>query len=152
MSRSHVLHPCLASIPSPPAQDKWIWHEHARHVFLPVRMDAQSGATITCKSSEGEVHISPLPLHVPFSAALSWAFGDTISPLSFLIQTLLLLLYKHTAQIFELDAAKEYGEVHASSMTPCENMVKMSELTEAAILHNLRLRYTENDIYVRFGD
>ena len=51
-----------------------------------------------------------------------------------------------------MDASKEYGEVHASSMTPCENMVKMSELTEAAILHNLRLRYTENDIYVRFGD
>ncbi len=39
------------------AQDKWIWHEHARHVFLPVRMDAQSGATITCKSSEGEVQL-----------------------------------------------------------------------------------------------
>jgi myosin heavy subunit len=51
--------------------------------------------------------------------------------------------------MFDLDANKEYGEVHPSSMVSCENMVKMSELSEAAILHNLRLRYTDNEIYVR---
>ena len=51
------------------------------------------------------------------------------------------------AQVFELDAAKEYLEVHLNSLEPCENMVKMSELSEAAILHNLRLRYKSNDIY-----
>ena len=53
------------------------------------------------------------------------------------------------AQVFELDVTKEYAEVHVNSLVPCENMVKMSELSEAAILHNLRLRYKENDIYVR---
>lgn len=50
--------------------------------------------------------------------------------------------------MFEVDASKEFAEVHESSLTPCENMVKMTELSEAAILHNLRMRYTDSDIYV----
>jgi myosin heavy subunit len=52
-------------------------------------------------------------------------------------------------QIFDLDASKDYLEVHPNSLVACENMVKMAELSEAAILHNLRLRYKENQIYVR---
>jgi myosin heavy subunit len=55
-------------------------------------------------------------------------------------------------QVFEISADKNFGEVHESSLKSCENMVQMSELTEAAILHNLRLRYTEDQIYVCQAD
>lgn len=52
-----------------------------------------------------------------------------------------------TGETFELDTNQNYPEVHASSLTHVENMVSMEELSEAAILHNLRLRYSENQIY-----
>lgn len=38
-------------------------------------------------------------------------------------------------------------EVSQSSLVPTENMVGMQELSEAAILHNLRLRFEANTIY-----
>ncbi len=38
--------------------------------------------------------------------------------------------------------------VQPSSLQPCENMVHLEELNEGAILHNLRMRYEQNDIYV----
>lgn len=48
---------------------------------------------------------------------------------------------------YELDVGAEYREVHPSSLTPVENMVSMEELSEAAILHNLRLRFEVDLIY-----
>lgn len=52
-----------------------------------------------------------------------------------------------TNEQYELDVTKEYREVHPSSLKTVENMVAMEELSEAAILHNLRLRFEENLIY-----
>lgn len=47
--------------------------------------------------------------------------------------------------------SKNYPEVHPSSLRPVENMVAMEELSEAAILHNLRLRFTDNLIYTHIS-
>lgn len=52
---------------------------------------------------------------------------------------------------YELDVAQNYREVHPSSLKPVENMVSMEELSEAAILHNLRLRFDENLIYTHIS-
>src|SRR5690348_1098008 len=52
---------------------------------------------------------------------------------------------------YELEVSKSYPEVHPSSLRAVENMVAMEELSEAAILHNLRLRFTDNLIYTHIS-
>lgn len=39
--------------------------------------------------------------------------------------------------------------LHPSSLTACEDMVSLGDMNNAALLHNLRLRYWEDDIFVR---
>ncbi len=56
-----------------------------------------------------------------------------------------------TNEQYELDVNKNYPEVHPSSLRAVENMVAMEELSEAAILHNLRLRFTDNLIYTHIS-
>jgi myosin heavy subunit len=41
--------------------------------------------------------------------------------------------------------------MHPSSMNPVDDMVKLGDLNEAAILHNLRLRFQQDDIYTYIG-
>ena len=51
-------------------------------------------------------------------------------------------------EVFEFDALHtNFPETHPNSLVATENMVAMSELSEAAILHNLRMRYADNAIY-----
>ena len=38
--------------------------------------------------------------------------------------------------------------LHPSSLTACEDMVSLGDMNNAALLHNLRLRYWEDDIFV----
>ena len=54
-------------------------------------------------------------------------------------------------QQYELDVSQSYPEVHPSSLRAVENMVAMEELSEAAILHNLRLRFADNLIYTHIS-
>lgn len=55
-------------------------------------------------------------------------------------------------QQYELDVSRSYNEVHPSSLSAVDNMVAMEELSEAAILHNLRLRFDENLIYTHISN
>ena len=55
-------------------------------------------------------------------------------------------------QQYELDVSRSYAEVHPSSLTAVDNMVAMEELSEAAILHNLRLRFDDNLIYTHISN
>jgi len=48
---------------------------------------------------------------------------------------------------FEIPATQELQKCHKSSRSQCENMVDMEELSEGAILHNLRLRFEQDQIY-----
>ena len=38
--------------------------------------------------------------------------------------------------------------LHPSSLTACEDMVSLGDMNNAALLHNLRLRYWDDDIFV----
>lgn len=50
-------------------------------------------------------------------------------------------------QQYEFLTTQEMPKCASSSLTPVENMVAMEELSEAAILHNLRMRFEKDDIY-----
>ena len=41
--------------------------------------------------------------------------------------------------------------LHPSSLTACEDMVSLGDMNNAALLHNLRLRYWEDDIFTYIG-
>lgn len=56
-----------------------------------------------------------------------------------------------TGDQYELSTKSEYLVVHPSSMKPVEDMTLMEELSEAAILHNLRLRFDEDLIYTHIS-
>ncbi len=51
-------------------------------------------------------------------------------------------------QLFSLNCVEEYTEVQANSLVSVQNMLKLSELSEGSLLHNLRLRYGQDEIYV----
>ena len=48
---------------------------------------------------------------------------------------------------FEIKESAECPSVVPSSLIPVDNMVYMEELSEAAILHNLKMRFDDNVIY-----
>ncbi len=48
---------------------------------------------------------------------------------------------------FEINLSDEFRPVHPSSLIAIENLVNLEELSEGAILHNLRSRYEKNEIY-----
>lgn len=48
---------------------------------------------------------------------------------------------------FEIDAKVDLPEVSPSSLKPLDNMVGLEDLSEGAILHNLRARFEEDKIY-----
>jgi hypothetical protein len=50
-------------------------------------------------------------------------------------------------QVFTLESSGDYPEVPLNSLTSVTNMLKLSELSEGSLLHNLRLRYAADDIY-----
>jgi myosin heavy subunit len=50
-------------------------------------------------------------------------------------------------EIFELNIDSDLPCVQPSSLKPCENMVSLEELNQGAILHNLRMRYNDDEIY-----
>ncbi len=45
--------------------------------------------------------------------------------------------------VYQQVPAKECHPMHESSLVPVGNMVELGDLNEAAILHNLRMRYRE---------
>jgi hypothetical protein len=45
--------------------------------------------------------------------------------------------------VYQQVPAKECHPMHESSLVPVANMVELGDLNEAAILHNLRMRYRE---------
>ena len=57
-----------------------------------------------------------------------------------------------------LDESVEYPakvadvmEMHPSCLNAVDNMIKLADMSEAAVLHNLRLRYRTDDIYTYIG-
>ena len=46
-------------------------------------------------------------------------------------------------RLYQQVPAKECHPMHESSLDPVANMVELGDLNEAAILHNLRVRYRE---------
>ena len=50
-------------------------------------------------------------------------------------------------RLYQQVPAKECHPMHESSLVPVANMVELGDLNEAAILHNLRVRYREGDTY-----
>lgn len=54
-------------------------------------------------------------------------------------------------QQFVFPADRELLEVHPSSLNHVSNMCDMEELSEAAILHCLRLRFAEDIIYTNIS-
>ena len=52
---------------------------------------------------------------------------------------------------FDVPANQNYDDCNITSLRSIDNMVEMEELSEAAILHNLRIRFDENIIYTNIS-
>ena len=56
-----------------------------------------------------------------------------------------------TARTLEKEEVAQVQECDAQTLQGAPDMVKFAKLSEATLLHNLRVRYSRNDIYTRAG-
>ena len=138
-------------------QHAWVWLAppliNRKYGHLPVQMIEMRGEAILMRSEAGEVLVVFLSFMWCFfllcfpplllASLLSAFFLSHFFVFSFLAFCLLCRV-----QMFEVPVSLDLPPVHPSSLVGVANMTALSELTEAAILQTLRVRYGRNDIYV----
>jgi len=114
-----------------------VWYHHPQETWIPTTVSIGGSGELTVKTEDGEVRAEPplLP-QCPLGRALC---------------SRLLTPARCAPPLQELTVEAGSGNVmplHPSSLTACEDMVSLGDMNNAALLHNLRLRYWEDDIFV----
>ena len=111
-----------------------VWYHHPQETWIPTTVSVGGSGELTVKTEDGEVRAEPplLP-QCPLGRALRSRLLTPTPPL----------------QEFKVEAGSgNVMPLHPSSLTACEDMVSLGDMNNAALLHNLRLRYWEDDIFV----
>ena len=114
-----------------------VWYHHPQETWIPTTVSIGGSGELTVKTEDGEVRAEP-PL-LPQC------------PLGRALRSRLLTPARCAPPLQEFKVEAGSGNVmplHPSSLTACEDMVSLGDMNNAALLHNLRLRYWEDDIFV----
>ena len=114
-----------------------VWYHHPQETWIPTTVSIGGSGELTVKTEDGEVRAEPplLP-QCPLGRALC---SRLLTPAR----------CAPPLQEFKVEAGSgNVMPLHPSSLTACEDMVSLGDMNNAALLHNLRLRYWEDDIFV----
>eukprot|EP01049_Picozoa_sp_SAG25_P007713 SAG25_NODE_647_length_6214_cov_5.107277_1_plen_127_part_00 len=108
-----------------------VWYHHPVETWIPTTVLAGGSGEITVKTEDGEVH--PVASSVVRAMPGPCAIADPSPAQEFKVET-------DNGNVMPL---------HPSSLTAVEDMVSLGDMNNAALLHNLRPRYWEDEIFVR---
>ena len=118
-------------------QHKWVWLDHEKHVFLPVQMEENHGDSYLVVSAHGE------KFKVSADQECTEVHPTSLQPCEDMVRFILFFRSRARASVAFVVSNR------LCSWACLAWQVKLAELSEGAILHNLRMRYVANDIYVR---